>query len=276
MEVYDKYDVSIYFYKNLILIYKFFNIKSIDELLNIFKSLNIKEIEKCNLTHKNILKYINIGLSDETISNNDNKIIFENNYKTKHPIFLTLQWVQGFEIPKNISKTFIKNYTLLKNYIKKEESFIIGKLYFEFYNKYNLIYQYRIPFTKYIVDLLIFPLNITVDNLFNFTNKNRFICIEIDENNHKNYNIDMEIDRNDILTLIGLKTIHINTSYYYINENIIINRIKNELNNNNCDDTNDNLSDVFFNKLTIIKNKKCKNNIFYNKYKEMNQTHIFL
>jgi very-short-patch-repair endonuclease len=230
----DKYDVSIYFYPELINIYKFFNITSLYELVQLLiKETNIKI--SCEINHKEIINLIN------------------NNYS--HPLFLTLKWVQQNKEPTNITKKHLSQ--MLYNYYKKEEIYIISKIYLYFYNKINLKYQFKVQFTSYIIDLLI----------------GNNICIEIDENSHTNYNKDNEIDRNKLLSLIGYKVIHINPTIFYMNEQkilkfiecIYIDHIKNNISYNL----------KVFDHLNYINDKKIQNTIKFKQYKN-NSDHIWL
>jgi very-short-patch-repair endonuclease len=169
--------------------------------------------------------------------------------------------------PINVTKKNL--YYIINNFYKKEETYIISKIYLHFYNKYsynknccnkiNLKYQFKIQFTSYIIDLLI----------------GNNICIEIDENKHNNYNKEYEIDRNKLLSLLGYKVIHINPNIFYLNEKLILNFIDEIVSYYNNKINEVNKDDNIINYLNYVNNKKKQNIIKFNEYK-YNSDHIWL
>lgn len=230
----ELYDVSKYFHKNLIRLYQFCNVYNLDDfIILLIKTTNIKI--QVQITHNNILQFI------------------QSNYS--HPFFLTLQWLIINEEPIQINKKLLSN--LIPNFYKKEESYIIAKLYLRFFNVIKLTYQFKIQFTSFTIDLLL----------------GNNICVEIDENQHNNYNKEYEIDRNILLSLIGYKVIHINPKLFYNNEDHIINIINNIILQFKSQQliTNQN----YINYLNFIKYKKNINKDIYLNYKT-NSDHIWL
>jgi len=190
----DSYDVSLYFHQNLINIYSFLKVNNLNELLlYLNKNYKLNENNKIELyfNHSNIINYLYS--------------------KSNHPIYLTLYWVAENYKPNILNYRELQLYIPIRKYHKKEETYIISVIYFYLYKTegYSFNYQYKVPFTSFVVDLLI----------------GNNICIEVDENNHSNYNIEMEIDRSNLLTAAGYTTIHISPKTFYNNELNIIQNI---------------------------------------------------
>lgn len=156
-------------------------------------------------------------MNSNFLSKND--LYTESITKTQSPVWLVYRWRNGKEKPVGLgscnarNKKILRNCSSMKGFRKVEEAYILAIIIEYFGTNANFEFQYRIPHTKFIVDLLM----------------NQFVCIEVDENGHRNYCVSDEIDRNELLSHAGYKTIHINPSHFYLNADIYLHEIENQL-----------------------------------------------